>query len=61
MRNETLRRQRSVQQSLLDRLVDLEPRSNSEMPPTWSESVRQLKNSLRHDLEWVLNLPPYPG
>jgi type VI secretion system protein ImpF len=47
--------ERSVQQSLLDRLVDLEPRTSSEAPPTWSESVRQLKNSLRHDLEWLLN------
>jgi type VI secretion system protein ImpF len=47
--------ERSVQQSLLDRLVDLEPRNSSEAPPSWSESVRQLKNSLRHDLEWLLN------
>ena len=52
--------ERSVQQSLLDRLVDLEPRTSSEMPPTWSESVRQLKNSLRHDLEWLLNTRRIP-
>lgn len=54
---------RSVQQSLLDRLVDLDPKSSSELPPTWSESVRQLKTSLRHDLEWLLNtrrIPKHP-
>ena len=55
--------ERSVQQSLLDRLVDLDPKSSSELPPTWSESVRQLKTSLRHDLEWLLNtrrIPTHP-
>ena len=52
--------ERSVQQSLLDRLIDLDPRSSSEVPPTWSESVRQLKNSLRHDLEWLLNTRRIP-
>jgi type VI secretion system protein ImpF len=55
--------ERSVQQSLLDRLVDLDPKSSSELPPTWSESVRQLKASLRHDLEWLLNtrrIPVHP-
>jgi type VI secretion system protein ImpF len=50
----------SVQQSLLDRLVDLDPKTSSEAPPTWSESVRQLKNSLRHDLEWLLNTRRIP-
>lgn len=52
--------EKSVQQSLLDRLIDLEPRTSSEVPPTWSESVRQLKNSLRHDLEWLLNTRRIP-
>jgi type VI secretion system protein ImpF len=52
--------ERSVQQSLLDRLVDLDPRTSSEVPPTWTESVRQLKNSLRHDLEWLLNTRRIP-
>lgn len=47
--------ERSVQQSLLDRLIDLDPRTSSEVPPSWSESVRQLKTSLRHDLDWLLN------
>jgi type VI secretion system protein ImpF len=52
--------EKSVQQSLLDRLIDLDPKSSSEAPPTWSESVRQLKNSLRHDLEWLLNTRRIP-
>lgn len=51
---------RSVQQSLLDRLIDLDPRTSSEAPPSWSESVRQLKTSLRHDLEWLLNTRRIP-
>ena len=53
--------ERSVQQSLLDRLVDHDPRSSSEAPLTWAESVRQLKASLRHDLEWLLNTRRIPS
>jgi type VI secretion system protein ImpF len=53
--------ERSVQQSLLDRLIDRDPRSSSEAPLTWAESVRQLKASLRHDLEWLLNTRRIPS
>jgi len=52
--------ERSVQQSLLDRLVDLDPKSSMETPLTWAESVRRLKASLRHDLEWLLNTRRIP-
>jgi type VI secretion system protein ImpF len=52
--------ERSVQQSLLDRLIDLDPKTSNEVPPSWSESVRQLKRSLRHDLEWLLNTRRIP-
>jgi type VI secretion system protein ImpF len=52
--------ERSVQQSLLDRLIDLDPKTSTEVPPTWAESVRQLKASLRHDLEWLLNTRRIP-
>jgi type VI secretion system protein ImpF len=52
--------ERSVQQSLLDRLIDLDPRTTSEVPASWSDSVRQLKTSLRHDLEWLLNTRRIP-
>lgn len=52
--------EKSVQQSLLDRLIDLDPRTSSEVPASWSESVRALKTSLRHDLEWLLNTRRIP-
>ena len=47
--------ERTVQQSLLDRLIDLDPRSSVEPAMTWAQSVRQLKAALRRDLEWLLN------
>jgi type VI secretion system protein ImpF len=46
---------RTVTQSVLERLIDREPDTASEPPPTRSQSVRQLKSSLRRDLEWLLN------
>jgi type VI secretion system protein ImpF len=52
--------ERSVQQSLLDRLIDLDPKTSAEAPSTWAGSVRQLKASLRHDLEWLLNTRRIP-
>jgi type VI secretion system protein ImpF len=52
--------ERSVQQSLLDRLIDLDPKTSAEAPSTWAASVRQLKASLRHDLEWLLNTRRIP-
>src|SRR5688572_12787989 len=58
MRNSGI--EKSVQQSLLDRLIDLDPRTSSEAPISWSDSVRQLKTSLRHDLEWLLNTRRIP-
>jgi type VI secretion system protein ImpF len=45
----------SVEQSLLERLIDLEPKNATEQPVTRAKSVRQLKASLRRDLEWLLN------
>jgi type VI secretion system protein ImpF len=44
-----------VTQSVLDRLIDREPKSSAEAPLTRAQSVRQLKASLRRDLEWLLN------
>lgn len=52
--------ERSVQQSLLDRLIDRDPKATSEGALTWGESVRRLKDSLRHDLEWLLNTRRIP-
>jgi type VI secretion system protein ImpF len=47
--------ERTVQQPLLDRLIDLEPRLRGESAMTMAQSVRQLKASVRRDLEWLLN------
>jgi type VI secretion system protein ImpF len=44
-----------VQQSVLDRLIDEEPRMVSEPLPTRSQTVRELKTAVRRDLEWLLN------
>ena len=40
--------------SLVDRLIDLEPR-NKDVRQETSKSLRQLKAGLRRDLEWLLN------
>ncbi|HTS61416.1 MAG TPA: type VI secretion system baseplate subunit TssE [Candidatus Acidoferrales bacterium] len=47
--------EQTVTQSVLERLIDRDPDTASEPPPTRSQSVRQLKSSLRRDLEWLLN------
>lgn len=40
---------------VLDRLIDQEPQSQVENPPSRSQSVRMLKAAVRRDLEWLLN------
>src|SRR5690349_10989293 len=47
--------ERPVRPSVLDRLIDEDPRSNVEPPLTRLQSVRQYKTALRRDLEWLLN------
>ena len=47
--------ERTVQQSLLDRLTDDEPRVAADAPMTWAQSVRAFKAGVRRDLEWLLN------
>jgi type VI secretion system protein ImpF len=47
--------ERPVRPSVLDRLIDDDPRSNVEPALTRSQSVRQFKTALRRDLEWLLN------
>jgi type VI secretion system protein ImpF len=44
-----------VTQSVLDRLIDLEPRLSSEPPKSNATSLADLKQSVRRDLEWLLN------
>jgi type VI secretion system protein ImpF len=41
--------------SVLDRLIDVEPENRLENPLSRAQSVRLLKNSVRRDLEWLLN------
>jgi type VI secretion system protein ImpF len=45
----------AVTPALLDRLIDLDPGASSDPPATRNQSVRQLKVSLRRDIEWLLN------
>ena len=44
-----------VTPSVLDRLIDLDPRQSTEAPKSRSASVVDLKQSVRRDLEWLLN------
>ena len=50
-----LEAEQTIKQSLLDRLLDHEPKSNVEPLPTRAQSLRALKTALRRDLEWLLN------
>ncbi|HKQ85770.1 MAG TPA: type VI secretion system baseplate subunit TssE [Candidatus Acidoferrales bacterium] len=45
----------TVTLSVLDRLIDKEPRMASEAPLTRSQSVRMMKAAVQRDLEWLLN------
>ncbi|MBM3784864.1 MAG: type VI secretion system baseplate subunit TssE [Acidobacteria bacterium] len=48
-------RENQVTVPLLDRLTDRDPRSQQEAMLTRAQSVRLLKESVRRDLEWLLN------
>jgi type VI secretion system protein ImpF len=41
--------------SVLDRLVDLEPKISIEPPASRSRSLVQVKDAVKRDLEWLLN------
>jgi type VI secretion system protein ImpF len=41
--------------SVLDRLIDRDPKNHSEIPLTRAQSLRELKLALKRDLEWLLN------
>jgi type VI secretion system protein ImpF len=51
----------TVTQSVLERLIDLEPTARTDPPQTRGQSVRQLKSALRRDLEWLLNTRQIAG
>ncbi|MBE7517313.1 MAG: type VI secretion system baseplate subunit TssE [Chloracidobacterium sp.] len=44
-----------VTPSVLDRLIDMEPGVSTEAPKSRSTSMRELKQAVRRDLEWLLN------
>lgn len=44
-----------VTPSVLDRLVDHDPKALTEAPKARSTSLTELKQSVRRDLEWLLN------
>lgn len=46
--------------SVLDRLLDYEPQASQEAPKSRSKSLRELKQAVRRDLEWLLNTRCYP-
>jgi type VI secretion system protein ImpF len=41
--------------SVLDRLIDNDPKHSAEVPLTRAQSLRELRLSLKRDLEWLLN------
>jgi type VI secretion system protein ImpF len=41
--------------SVLDRLIDNDPKNNQEIPLTRPQSLRELRAALKRDLEWLLN------
>ena len=41
--------------SVLDRLIDRDPKNRSEIPLSRAQSLRELKLALKRDLEWLLN------
>ena len=46
---------RSIRPSLLDRLIDEEPGNRNEAPDRRAQSLKELKDAVRRDLEWLLN------
>jgi type VI secretion system protein ImpF len=41
--------------SILDRLIDRDPKRSVEAPLTRAQSLRELKAAVKRDLEWLLN------
>ena len=41
--------------SVLERLIDRDPKNSSEIPFTRAQSLRELRVGLKRDLEWLLN------
>lgn len=52
--------ERNIQLSVLDRLIDTEPDTRAEAPLTRAESLRRFRQSVKRDLEWLLNTTRMP-
>jgi type VI secretion system protein ImpF len=52
--------EQTIQQGLLDRLIDLDVNTRSEAPLTRAESLRQFRSAVKRDLEWLLNSTRVP-
>ncbi|HEY0429893.1 MAG TPA: type VI secretion system baseplate subunit TssE [Pyrinomonadaceae bacterium] len=50
-----------VTASVLDRLLDFEPKMSTEALKSRSKSLDELKQSIKRDLEWLLNARSYAG
>ncbi len=50
-----------VTPSVLDRLMDDDPHQRSDAPLTRAQSLRQFKQALKRDLEWLLNTRKSPA
>lgn len=47
--------ERTAQQSLIDRLIDDAPHERGDATLTWARSLHLLKQSVKRDLDWLLN------
>src|SRR4051812_15010929 len=47
--------QTRITPSVLDRLIDMDPRESSESPRSRTSNVTDLRQAVRRDLEWLLN------
>ena len=47
--------------SVLDRLLDYEPEASKEALKSRVKSLKEFKQSIKRDLEWLLNTRSYPG
>jgi type VI secretion system protein ImpF len=46
---------RTIRQSVVDRLIDRNPKGQGDPVVSWSESVREYRAAVLRDVEWILN------
>jgi type VI secretion system protein ImpF len=51
---------RAISQSIIDRLIDLEPKVRSEPALSYEKSKKQLEAAVQRDLEWLFNTRQIP-